>query len=130
FLSGAQPFGDDRHRADLPCRLHRPDLELPVGSDHSHLIVALELVDGSRGNEEGILLRLDRGPDPPVLARAEDLARVGERALDGDGSRLRAELPVDGVNAAPAGIDAAVLENELQGRDVPEAGLGPVVALL
>jgi hypothetical protein len=136
-LAGFQPLRDDPEWADALSNLDLPELDRVVGADHADLMDALHILYGSLGHEQRVLLHLGDRPDFGVLARAQHVPRIGERASCHHGAGRHVDLAVQVVRSPPRGVDASVSEDQLQlegsgrariGLPSPEHGVGQLLA--
>ena len=92
LVARLESAGDHPVRADLRSYLHRLDMHLVVAVDDGHLIGALQLRDCALRHEKSVMLDLGLRAYLAVLARTQQVLRVGKGCRHPDGAGRRGSL--------------------------------------
>src|SRR5215475_9793205 len=92
-LSWLEPLGHDVEVADPLVEGHGPESHLVLGVHDKDDLVALLLLHGQRGHENGVAPLVHSAAHAGELAGPQDHRRIRELGLDGDRARLLVEGP-------------------------------------
>src|SRR4029453_2601542 len=113
-VSGLEPLVDDVRASLGGAELDDLDRHLVVRSDDANLVASLQLADGPLGNENGALAGVHSNAHLGVLARTQDVARVGKYPGDLDRAGLHVHLAADEDGFAAVRKRGSVGEDQLK----------------
>jgi hypothetical protein len=117
LLARLQPLADDPVAADALANRHRPDVDLVVGADHGHQVLALDFGDGPLRHQQRALVDRHRCPYLAVLAGAQQVVGIGEQGCDLEGAGAHIDLPVEHGRLARVRVKRAIHQEQLK-RDM------------